>query len=187
MKEPALTAAVSRGIVAAIRAGAFPQVAAAAHGIDAALWERWLRRGRGRRAREPFRNLVKKVEEALAQARLRAEMAVLDKDARTWLKHGPGRDLVGKPGWAALVRAAPPPSDKGTDLAALPEFLQFLADIRIALAPFPEALAAVIRVVEALGQEKKPNVAERHPVSRTTDMERDAARGHNEPTKGGPP
>ena len=54
MNPPKLTDDITRGILAGIRAGGFPHVAAAAHGIDEALWERWMRRGRGKRAREPW-------------------------------------------------------------------------------------------------------------------------------------
>lgn len=150
MNEPKLSAELARGILAGIRAGGFPHVAAAAYGVDLALWERWLRRGRRRHAREPYRSFVRKVEEAQAQARLRAEIAVLEKDTRGWLKHGPGRDLPGRPGWAALVRPAPDPGKQAVDWLASSEFLHFTALLRAALAPFPEALAAVGRVLDGV-------------------------------------
>ncbi len=153
MKEPALTDELARGILAAVRAGSFPQVAAAAHGVGAALWERWLRRGRGRRAREPYRRLVRELEAAEAQARLRAEVAMLEKDVRSWLKHGPGRDRPGRPGWAALVR--PAPADRPADLLASPEVVGLLATLRDVLAAYPEALAAVTRALEGPDGGKK--------------------------------
>ncbi len=99
-------------------------------------------------AREPYRSFVRKVEEAQAQARLRAEIAALEKDSRGWLKHGPGRDLPGRPGWAALVRPAPPPVKQAVDWLASPEFRRFAALLRTALAPHPEALAVVARVLD---------------------------------------
>ena len=148
MNEPKLTDELARGILAAIRAGAFPHVAAAAYGVHLALWDRWLRRGRRKDAREPYRSFVRRVEEAEAQARLRAEVAALEKDARGWLKHGPGRDLPGRPGWAALVRPAPPPEKHAVRWLASPEFAHFFALLRAALAPFPEALAAVERTFD---------------------------------------
>jgi hypothetical protein len=150
MNPPTLTPEIARGIVAAIRAGGFPHVAAAAYGVDAAVWERWLRRGRRKHAREPYRSFVRKVDEAHAQARLRAEIAVLEQDVRAWLKHGPGRDRPGKPGWAALARPAPPPERAAAQLLAAPAFLRFVALLRTALAPFPEALAAVTRVIDGV-------------------------------------
>ncbi len=149
MNSPNLTPEVARGILAAIRAGGFPQVAAAAYGIDAATWERWLRRGRRKHAREPYRSFARKVEEAQAQARLRAEIAVMDNDVRSWLKHGPGRDLPGRPGWAALVKPAPP-QRPAAELLAMPEFLRFVAILRAVLAPYPEALAAVTQALDGV-------------------------------------
>jgi hypothetical protein len=148
MNEPTLTAELARGILAGIRAGGFPHVAAAAYGVDLALWERWLRRGRSRHAREPYRTFVRKVEEAQAQARLRAEIAVLEKDTRGWLKHGPGRDLPGRPGWAALVRPAPPPPKQAVNWLASPEFARSAALLQGALALYPEALAAATHALD---------------------------------------
>lgn len=145
MSEPTLTAELSRGILAAIRAGGFPHVAAAAYGVDAATWRRWRRRGR--RGREPYRTFWHQVETAHGQARLRAEIEVLDKDVRTWLKHGPGRDLPGQPGWAALARAAAPAADRDTDRVP-PELLRFAATVRAVLAPYPEALAALAKALD---------------------------------------
>ena len=147
MNPPTLTDEIARGILAAIRAGGFPHVAAAAYGVDAATWERWLRRGRGRHAREPYRSFARQVEAAHAQARLRAEMTVLEKDVRAWLKHGPGRDRPGQPGWAAVVRPAPAREPGGADLLRAPEVLQMLATLRTALAPYPEALAAATQAI----------------------------------------
>jgi hypothetical protein len=147
MNEPKLTDELARGILAGIRAGGFPHVAAAAYGVELALWERWLRRGRRKHAREPYRSFVRKVEEAQGQARLRAEIAVLEKDIRAWLKHGPGRDRPGRPGWAAVVRPVPPPSKQTVDWLASPDFLRFAAMLRQVLAPYPDALAAVARML----------------------------------------
>jgi hypothetical protein len=152
MTEPTLTDELTRGILAGIRAGGFAHVAAAAYGIDASTWARWLRQGRGKRAVEPYRTLVLKVEQAQAQARLRAEIAMLEKDVRSWLKHGPGRDLPGKPGWAALVRAAPLPGRRAFDLLSSPEFLRLVATLRAVLAPYPEALAAVAQAIGDAGE-----------------------------------
>jgi hypothetical protein len=151
MNEPRLTAELARGILAGIRAGGFPHVAAAAYGVHLALWDRWLRRGRREHAREPYRSFVRKVEAAQGQARLRAEMVMMEKDTRGWLKHGPGRDLPGRPGWAALVKPAPAPARQAVDWLTSPEFLHFTALLRAALAPYPQALAAVAQVLDGEG------------------------------------
>jgi hypothetical protein len=148
MSEPILTSELSRHIVAGIRAGGFPQVAASAQYVGARLFERWLRLGRRKNAEDPYRTFARDVEAAQAHARLRAEMSVLDKDAKTWLKHGPGRDLPGKPGWASLVRPSPSSGERGAELLSSPEMFQLMGNVRAALAPFPEAQAAVMRVAD---------------------------------------
>jgi hypothetical protein len=148
MNEPTLTTDLSRRIVAGIRAGGFPHVAASAQYVTATLFERWLRLGRRKNAEEPYAAFARDVDAAQAHARLRAEMGVLDKDARTWLKHGPGRDIPGKPGWASLARPSPSSGDRAAELLSSPELLQLIASMRTALAPFPEALAAVTRLVD---------------------------------------
>jgi hypothetical protein len=147
MTLPKLTDDLARTILAGIRAGGFPHVVAAANGVDAVRWELWRRRSRGKHAREPYRGFMRAVAMAEAQARLRAEMEVREKDVRTWLKHGPGRDLPGKPGWAAVVRPAPP-ERRSADLLAAPEFLRFIATLRTVLAPYPEALTAVVQAID---------------------------------------
>jgi hypothetical protein len=150
MKEPTLTAEIARGILAAIRAGGFAHVAAAAYGVDLATWERWLRRGRRKQAREPYRSFVRKVEEAQGQARLRAEIHVMEKDVRAWLKHGPGREQPGKPGWTGLAKPTIAPPRPTAEFLASAEFLRFVATLRSVLADFPEALAAVAQALEGV-------------------------------------
>src|SRR5260370_38383114 len=97
MNEPTLTPDLIRSIFAGIRAGGFPHVAAGAQQVSATLFARWLRRGRRRNAEEAYRDFAHQVEAAQAQARLRAQMSLLEKDVRTWLKHGPGPDLPEQP------------------------------------------------------------------------------------------
>ena len=167
MNEPTLTDELERLILVAIRAGAFPHVAAAACGVPLALWNRWMSGGRRPRAREPLRSFVRKVEEAQGQARLRAETQVLEKDVRTWLKHGPGRDLPDRPGWAAMGKPTPAAQkNKATDWLESPDFGRFVALLQAALAPYPEALAAVTRMLDrdapTKGKRKPPPEGE-HP------------------------
>lgn len=148
MNEPILNTDLSRRIVAGIRAGGFPHVAASAQYVSATLFERWLRLGRRSDAEEPYAAFARDVDAAQAHARLRAEMSVHEKDARTWLKHGPGRDSPSKAGWASLARPSPSSDDRGAELLSSPELLQLIASMRAALAPFPEALVAVTRFVD---------------------------------------
>jgi hypothetical protein len=87
---------------------------------------------------------------------LRAEIEVMDKDARTWLKHGPGRDLASKPGWAALPQAAAPAPQGDADGAPSPELLRFVATVRTVLAPYPDALAALARTLNGDAAQPPP-------------------------------
>src|SRR5262245_29867079 len=89
-------------ILASIRAGGYPHVAAQAYGIRSERLLGRLRRGRGR--------MATKVLEAAARARLKAEMTVYDTDRRFWLRHGPGKETRRAPGWSALPKPA-----SGTD------------------------------------------------------------------------
>src|SRR4051812_27893499 len=91
-------------ILAGVRAGGYPHVAAEAAGVDADNWRRWLALGKKKNAREPYRGFWLRLQQAKAQARLLREIEVAKEDPRFWLKNGPGRDLPESPGWAAMVR-----------------------------------------------------------------------------------
>ncbi len=78
---------------------------------------------------------------------------MLEKDVRSWLKHGPGRDRPGRPGWAARVK--PAPADRPADRLAAPEVAGLLAVLRTALAAYPDALAAVTRALEGTDAGRK--------------------------------
>jgi hypothetical protein len=70
-------------------------------------------------------------------------MAAMENDPRFWLKNGPGRDVPGKPGWAAMVRPILTANQQTINLFTSPDFLRFLATLRAVLEPFPEALQAI--------------------------------------------
>ena len=72
-----LTPALRSQIVAGIRAGGYPHVAAEAWGVPKETFDDWLKRGVAADAREPYRSFAKEVRQAQAQARLRAEMAIV--------------------------------------------------------------------------------------------------------------
>jgi hypothetical protein len=103
---------IERCIAAAIRAGAFPQVAAESYGIPARDFDNWMRHGND----PALRSLRHEVMAARAQARLRAEIAVLDSDPHFWLTHGPGREQGRTPGWTVAVKPS-------LDSAARPNLL----------------------------------------------------------------
>jgi hypothetical protein len=50
--------------------------------------------------RELFREMWGKIRRARAEARSRAEIAVVQMEPFKWLRHGPGRDQPGEPGWS---------------------------------------------------------------------------------------
>lgn len=143
-----LTTELEQQILASIRAGGYAHVAAAAWGVPEQLWQKWQRWGTGKEARQPYRELLHKVEQAQGQARLKAEMAAMEADPRGWLKHGPGKERPGNPGWAALAKPAPG-RDPALDLFTAPAFLQFMNRLRKILAPYPDLFTQVVQTVEA--------------------------------------
>lgn len=153
MDEKTLTDELTHQIVTGIRAGSFGHVAARARGVPRRLYRRWLRVGRAADAPELYARFAREVDTAIAQARLRAEVAAYKKDARAWLTHGPGREKAGDPGWTGLAR--PASADAGSASAApaahnpfeLPGFTDLCRRLLESLADFPEARA---RAAEAL-------------------------------------
>ena len=95
-----LTPALQAQIVAFIRGGGFPHVAAEAAGLPRQVFERWLRRGRKADAPPNYHAFALSVMEAETQARLHAELTTLNEKPLDWLKDGPGEDRADNPGWA---------------------------------------------------------------------------------------
>ena len=140
-----LTAELESTILSWIRAGGYPHVAAVAAGVPESLWRQWQERGK---RRNPYKRFFAKISQAHATARLKAETAMLDEDPRFWLKHGPGREGPGNPGWANMVSPMPPQTSETSNVFLSGEFLQFMATLRSALAPYPEALMALSNALE---------------------------------------
>jgi hypothetical protein len=105
-----LTPELQREIIAFIRAGGFPHVAAEAAGIPRHVFARWLERGQKSARALAHRALALAVLQAQAQARLHAETTVFTEKPLDWLKSGPGRETVDHPGWTtpAKPRTADP-------------------------------------------------------------------------------
>src|SRR5437868_11753050 len=99
-----LTPEIEERVLQFIRAGGYGWVAAEAAGVPRAAFDRWLARG-ARGGRQPHRRFYRNVTQALAQARMAAEAKVREQDPRFWLKHGPGRERSGHPGWSNPARA----------------------------------------------------------------------------------
>jgi hypothetical protein len=142
--EPAnveLTPAIERSIVAYVRAGGFPHVAAVAAGVPRELFDEWMQNGA--QADSKFRSFYLAVLQAQAQARLAAETKALEEKPMDWLKCGPGRDTADSPGWTAAARASQRSGNASTDLFRHPELQGLFAAVLDLLTPFPEARAVV--------------------------------------------
>jgi hypothetical protein len=153
-----LTDQVQSQICAGIRAGAFPWVAAEAAGIPTPVFETWLALGQPfNRSKNwhrhprctPFWHAVR---QAIAHARLTAEIAVLKKDPAAWLKCGPGKDSTSTPGWSSLIKPfVVQTGDAPINLLLSPEMTALFDSLLQVLAPWPEARAALIAALADAG------------------------------------
>jgi hypothetical protein len=145
-----LTPTMRAQIIASIRSGGYPHVAAAAWGMPRAAFDDWWARGSAKDAREPYAPFVKEVIEAQAQARLRAEMAVFEAEPKTWLIHGPGREAPTNPGWSVSVKPAEA-SLTGRNALLDPELMQLFRTLMDVLDPYPEARDKVAQTLLGVG------------------------------------
>src|SRR5260370_27081637 len=122
--RPAPTPELQQQICAFIRAGGFPRVAAQAAGVRADVFARWLRRGRGKRAPADYRAFAAAVDQAVAQARLAAELQVFEKRPLDWLKCGPAKETGTDPGWSSTPKPAARSGAAGRGLMQQPEVLR---------------------------------------------------------------
>jgi hypothetical protein len=93
-----------------------------------------------------------------AQARLRAELAILTDDPLAWLKSGPGKELLNLPGWTSPAKPLVQNNTQFNVLLA-PELQTLMTAILRVLAPYPEARQAVAAALSEAGEEaraKKP-------------------------------
>lgn len=97
-RKTKLTAETQQMIVSYIRAGAYSWVAAEAAGIGKSTFYRWMERGEAASS-GLYHEFYEAVREARAQARVAAEMEVRRDNPFAWLRHGPGRERPGEPGW----------------------------------------------------------------------------------------
>lgn len=134
-----LTPQVQHQICSAIRSGGFAHVAAASAGVAPRLFKRWFKRGLRRAAAEPYRSFAAEVRQAIAQARLAAEIAAFKKEPKAWLEHGPGKETPNSPGWTGVVPACTGQEETRRDVFAQPELVRLFHELLDALADFPEA------------------------------------------------
>ncbi|VTR96784.1 hypothetical protein [Tuwongella immobilis] len=143
-----LTDEMIRQIAAYIRKGGFPVMAAEAAGVPRDRFEAWLARAQQPRPPKLIAKLLSEIRQAIAQARIFAELHVFQDDPKTWLKSGPGRDLPDLPGWTTTA----PPQERPTATVNRlrdPTWNEFWGALLAALGPYPEARA---KVAETLAQ-----------------------------------
>ena len=153
-KRPLLTPAVEKMILAYVRAGGFPHVAAEAAGVPRDLFDEWLAKGEGEKPLKKYYRFAVALRQAEAQARLGAEVAALKDKPMDWLKAGPGKETAAKPGWSALAKPRAG-GDKPTPLLLDPSVQAFLRVLLQALEPYPEARAAIAGVLGERSEEKE--------------------------------
>jgi hypothetical protein len=145
--RPRLTAQLIGDLCDRVKAGAYEQVAAESLGVPFALYQQWLARGEGRRARSPYRDLVRAMQQARAHARLMAETDMRANNPKVWLLHGPGKETEALPGWTALARPRPGGEAEPLNVLLHPEIVALFNAVLEALLPHPEAHAAVLRLL----------------------------------------
>ena len=102
-----LTDEIADKIVAYLRAGAFLEGAAEAAGISPRTLREWIERGEGRHPTRPctpkLKAFASRVRQAMAEARIGAEVRVYRENPRYWLTHAAPSTLE-REGWTT-----PPP------------------------------------------------------------------------------
>lgn len=141
-----LTPEIERLIVAAIRGGAYPHIAAEAAGVPRELFQEWLQRGEQHR-RPRYRAFANEVRQARAHARLKVELEVHKDDPKFWLLSGPGKDSLDPPGWSSATKPLLPGDDAALDLWNSPEWAQMWTLILQILSDYPEARSALVQAV----------------------------------------
>ena len=162
-----LTPELSNQICASIRAGGYPNIAAETWGVPKDIFERWLKYGRGKRAKQPYAKFWHEVSKAKAHARLKAEMQILKEDPRFWLKSGPGKETPENPGWTSVVKPILQTDNRSINFFATPDFNEFMNTIKRALANHPEALTAILDEMER-GEPKQLKVIPQEPGEGST-------------------
>jgi hypothetical protein len=137
--------AAARQILAYLRQGAYPHVAAEAAGVPAEAYDEWIRKGNGPKVRAPYRHFASEVRKAQAQARLLAETEVWKADPKVWLGRGPGKETATRPGWTRETSPQNRDENRGINLLASPVWKGIWAAILKGLADFPEAKLAISR------------------------------------------
>ena len=148
-KRPLLTPTVEKMIVAYVRAGGYPHVAAEAAGVSREVFEEWLRKGEAGRPLK-YKHFVEALRQAEAQARLNAEVAAFKDKPMDWLKAGPGKETAGPARLVGPGQAAARAPRRKRRCCCGTTCKRFSAPCCMALEPHPEARAAVAAVLVRL-------------------------------------
>lgn len=142
-------------IPAYVRAGGYPEVAAVAAGMPREVFTDWMQRGLQSRSPTRYRAFARSIFQAEAQARLGAETIIRRERPLDWLKHGPGKERPGQPGWTALIRGGI--TDLATShLLQSPMVQAFLAHLLDCLLPHPDARDSLLRHLD-LEERSRPS------------------------------
>ncbi|NBR07799.1 MAG: hypothetical protein EBT92_18835 [Planctomycetes bacterium] len=127
---------ITHTITSYLQAGGSPAIAAGAAGISEQLFNQWITKGKTSRAPRALKAFYKAVEQAHAQARLRAEIAAFNDKPLEWLKSGPCK---GEVDWGKRC-----PGKKARE-EPLPEFQtqKFLQLLLKVLEAYPDARKAL--------------------------------------------
>ncbi len=96
------------------------------------------------------------VTQAIAQARLLAEIDVRKKDPRVWLSRGPGRETANNPGWTRETKPIVFRDNRRLNILATPEWMSLWSRMLEAIQQFPEARAALAAAVEETEPKQLP-------------------------------
>jgi hypothetical protein len=141
-----LTPEAERQLIAAVRSGVYPHIAALAVGLPRGVFKILMERGREQKHGRS-RQLWLKVHEARAYARMRAEIEARNKDVKFWLRYGPGKTGAIAFSWSVVRKAGADHPGDPADWHAL------VAGLLDALTPFPEAKQAVLQALESAATE----------------------------------
>lgn len=139
MSEPLRpTVEMTSNIVAFIRAGGFPEVAAMAVGLSSATFAAWMELGSQPTAPVEFQEFRATILRTQAQVRLVAEAEVRQSKPLDWLRCGPGRARDDREGWANPARAKPRTEPGGIPPQTLALVQELVARLLTVLGPYPE-------------------------------------------------
>ena len=142
-----ITPGLIHGIALRVEGGAFPHVAAEAEGVPTEVFQEWLERGSRPGAREPYRSLAEGIRNAHGKARCHAEIELHKDQPKVWLLNGPGKISDTLPGWSTPVKGQPKAEKKTVNPLMEKQVQALLVSLVEALAPYPEARAALAAVL----------------------------------------